>query len=111
MVCFFFSSRRRHRRSLRDWSSDVCSPDLVAAGLLAWVLQHPCEEPGGDDRHSSRQPVHVVEQVERMAHAREPDQIGRASCRERVYTPAGAVSVKNKNRSTNRRHSTTSYTC
>src|SRR5438874_6306840 len=22
---FFFSSRRRHTRSLRDWSSDVCS--------------------------------------------------------------------------------------
>src|SRR5699024_8809126 len=27
-VCFFFSSRRRHTRSKRDWSSDVCSSDL-----------------------------------------------------------------------------------
>src|SRR5437588_417770 len=26
---FFFSSRRRHTRSLCDWSSDVCSSDLV----------------------------------------------------------------------------------
>src|SRR6266704_3581282 len=26
--CFFFSSRRRHTRSKRDWSSDVCSSDL-----------------------------------------------------------------------------------
>src|SRR2546421_8843376 len=25
---FFFSSRRRHTRSDRDWSSDVCSSDL-----------------------------------------------------------------------------------
>src|SRR5438132_9223289 len=25
---FFFSSRRRHTRSLCDWSSDVCSSDL-----------------------------------------------------------------------------------
>src|SRR5690349_24641173 len=25
---FFFSSRRRHTSSLRDWSSDVCSSDL-----------------------------------------------------------------------------------
>src|SRR6266536_4813782 len=25
---FFFSSRRRHTRSTRDWSSDVCSSDL-----------------------------------------------------------------------------------
>src|SRR5439155_9416823 len=27
--CFFFSSRRRHTRWPRDWSSDVCSSDLV----------------------------------------------------------------------------------
>src|SRR3712207_7805198 len=28
MICFFFSSRRRHTRYWRDWSSDVCSSDL-----------------------------------------------------------------------------------
>src|SRR5690606_39363516 len=28
-VCFFFSSRRRHTRFSRDWSSDVCSSDLA----------------------------------------------------------------------------------
>src|SRR5216684_7845141 len=27
---FFFSSRRRHTRCSRDWSSDVCSSDLAA---------------------------------------------------------------------------------
>src|SRR5699024_11581310 len=27
-LIFFFSSRRRHTRSKRDWSSDVCSSDL-----------------------------------------------------------------------------------
>src|SRR3989442_11246653 len=26
---FFFSSRRRHTRCGRDWSSDVCSSDLI----------------------------------------------------------------------------------
>src|SRR3712207_8930899 len=31
-VFFFFSSRRRHTRYWRDWSSDVCSSDLVMAG-------------------------------------------------------------------------------
>src|SRR2546421_207982 len=30
---FFFSSRRRHTRSDRDWSSDVCSSDLRADKL------------------------------------------------------------------------------
>src|SRR5690606_40936776 len=28
MFLFFFSSRRRHTRFSRDWSSDVCSSDL-----------------------------------------------------------------------------------
>src|SRR5207245_3053820 len=29
LVLFFFSSRRRHTRCYRDWSSDVCSSDLL----------------------------------------------------------------------------------
>src|SRR5207249_8423893 len=32
---FFFSSRRRHTRSKRDWSSDVCSSDLRFLGGTA----------------------------------------------------------------------------
>src|SRR5215469_7517295 len=32
---FFFSSRRRHTSSLRDWSSDVCSSDLRATAAAA----------------------------------------------------------------------------
>src|SRR5699024_11371147 len=32
-MLFFFSSRRRHTRSKRDWSSDVCSSDLLIAKL------------------------------------------------------------------------------
>src|SRR5690625_7005055 len=31
---FFFSSRRRHTRWPRDWSSDVCSSDLAGERLL-----------------------------------------------------------------------------
>src|SRR5438067_9517330 len=31
-IFFFFSSRRRHTRSKRDWSSDVCSSDLAFHG-------------------------------------------------------------------------------
>src|SRR5205814_7326169 len=34
---FFFSSRRRHTRCLSDWSSDVCSSDLVTLGAHASV--------------------------------------------------------------------------
>src|SRR2546427_3528329 len=35
IVFFFFSSRRRHTRFDCDWSSDVCSSDLVAG--IAWI--------------------------------------------------------------------------
>src|SRR2546429_5219092 len=33
--CFFFSSRRRHTRCSRDWSSDVCSSDLQFGKKIA----------------------------------------------------------------------------
>src|SRR5690554_6970116 len=33
-IFFFFSSRRRHTRCGRDWSSDVCSSDLTHKGNL-----------------------------------------------------------------------------
>src|SRR6266849_4049542 len=39
MFFFFFSSRRRHTRSTRDWSSDVCSSDLISADV-AYAVWH-----------------------------------------------------------------------
>src|SRR5207253_2230691 len=41
---FFFSSRRRHTRWPRDWSSDVCSSDLIEE--VAGVLSHEAERRG-----------------------------------------------------------------
>src|SRR5256886_6629440 len=38
IVFFFFSSRRRHTRFDCDWSSDVCSSDLVSAATIAVAL-------------------------------------------------------------------------
>src|SRR3712207_8823097 len=38
---FFFSSRRRHTRYWRDWSSDVCSSDLKLLDL-----ERPLEKGG-----------------------------------------------------------------
>src|SRR5438067_9812902 len=35
---FFFSSRRRHTRSKRDWSSDVCSSDLRCGAALTALV-------------------------------------------------------------------------
>src|SRR6266568_8569613 len=46
MLFFFFSSRRRHTRWNCDWSSDVCSSDLI--GDDARVRQPPAGQPGGE---------------------------------------------------------------
>src|SRR3712207_6907595 len=49
---FFFSSRRRHTRYWRDWSSDVCSSDLLHLGhavalLVGEVSAQGVAQPGG----------------------------------------------------------------
>src|ERR1019366_9942647 len=37
----FFSSRRRHTRLVSDWSSDVCSSDLLSwANMLGWFRSY-----------------------------------------------------------------------
>src|SRR2546422_6489949 len=42
ILCFFFfSSRRRHTRCSRDWSSDVCSSDLILLGAFGASSREP----------------------------------------------------------------------
>src|SRR5690606_40264021 len=47
-VFFFFSSRRRHTRFSRDWSSDVCSSDLLAADRPIHLLSFEKAEDWAD---------------------------------------------------------------
>src|SRR5260221_578155 len=47
IILLFFSSRRRHTRSLCDWSSDVCSSDLfdvscVPTTVAPFTVPPPC---------------------------------------------------------------------
>src|SRR5690606_19201416 len=53
---FFFSSRRRHTRFSRDWSSDVCSSDLVrqAGRAVADRNRLACPRPSPAGRRPSR---------------------------------------------------------
>src|SRR5690606_41033752 len=52
LIFFFFSSRRRHTRFSRDWSSDVCSSDLEALhGPWSWPFgPHGTPADAFDDR-------------------------------------------------------------
>src|SRR5690606_39369846 len=92
---FFFSSRRRHTRFSRDWSSDVCSSDLgilehadaVQARQLAAHGFDVLRMAGGlDDREAG---LGVGGDPLDLAGGGE---IGRASCRERVKSREVAVS-------------------
>src|SRR3712207_9445165 len=106
-IFFFFSSRRRHTRYWRDWSSDVCSSDLdtVMREMETEHLKEAIEglperaryvlvrryglddrEPAtlaelGDELDISRE---RVRQLQREAERILKGEIGRASCRERV---------------------------
>src|SRR5437899_13098205 len=98
---FFFSSRRRHTRCLSDWSSDVCSSDLgrpCGSACEPFVPVHnitprniTCPSwMGTSSRLNQPSPSWYVTTAK----------IGRASCRERVYTAAGGGSVKKRTEGT-----------
>src|SRR5207245_4396516 len=100
---FFFSSRRRHTRCYRDWSSDVCSSDLWSyvcpklAGLRNVGLETHVT-PGGafEDAAELGAVVRLVlVDPERHASQRvDRPEIGRASCRERVWSWEDWVAVE-----------------
>src|SRR5207253_6321981 len=106
---FFFSSRRRHTRWPRDWSSDVCSSDLRRC-------RGGSESPptcGAPERRAPQRrelmPPHgavereAVHQQDRRAVAPNLDaqlggpEIGRASCRERGEVKGGRRPTQRKN--------------
>src|SRR5207247_6540868 len=100
-----FSSRRRHTRSTRDWSSDVCSSDLEELGTgpasIYWhvrnkgeLLQLLYERVMEEVRLPAPDPSRWTEQLRELARQvrdiMRRHQIGRASCRERGEAEGGA---------------------
>src|SRR5699024_11322916 len=84
---FFFSSRRRHTRSKRDWSSDVCSSDLgttysLAEPFMVVATANPVEMEG-TYRLPEAQRDRFLAQTS-MGYPLAGAEIGRASCRESV---------------------------
>src|SRR5437879_10923986 len=102
---FFFSSRRRHTRYIGDWSSDVCSSDLVRGRVVGAVHLHGRTSAERHLQHvrdqmrlgivvlavPRRRPRRVEVAETDRAHSvpRRVVQIGRASCRERVWIAVG----------------------
>src|SRR5260221_9937982 len=90
-VFFFFSSRRRHTRSLCDWSSDVCSSDLLAKRALNPSLCFLPQRPNAPEslfpfprqKNQAHASIFAFLKAHQVLFDEQP-QIGRASCRERV---------------------------
>src|SRR2546429_1364733 len=78
---FCFSSRRRHTRCSRDWSSDVCSSDLHVRGALHVVL--PAH------RHHGRTPATDHPAGEHQVQER-GDQVGAVGVLGEAHRPQGA---------------------
>src|SRR5256885_7399699 len=88
----FFSSRRRHTRLQGDWSSDVCSSDLLTDEQKRFQASKMAVHAAMVDR-MDREIGRVLDQLRAM-HALDNTvifflsdngaEIGRASCRERV---------------------------
>src|SRR5690606_40478149 len=106
-----FSSRRRHTRFSRDWSSDVCSSDLRSNQWNNARHEHRhYRKPGAIfftdyvlSGYSRPVPMEVIQQQlqDLSDHLLVPLpertlKIGRASCRERVKIEVGAGAWKNK---------------
>src|SRR5699024_9358695 len=61
-------SRRRHTRSKRDWSSDVCSSDLTLQSEYVMTYERACElyEPVQNIKHAKETVDHIKYQIERL---------------------------------------------
>src|SRR5699024_11789957 len=101
ICCFFFSSRRRHTRSKRDWSSDVALPICDYIGGVGGGRRSQAQEGGSQAKFLMRLLMNydyaIAFDVEEGQQLPQIDaQIGRASCRERVYVPVGEGRLKRK---------------
>src|SRR5262249_59338271 len=87
LLSFFFSSRRRHTRLVSDWSSDVCSSDLIAPALIE-THGYPKLTSALKQKVFGLNGARVygidIPERRRKTEADPIGKIGRASCRERV---------------------------
>src|SRR5699024_11429657 len=91
-LVFFFSSRRLHTSSKRDWSSDVCSSDLTKTGSTPPVppaIPAASTSPGKSGRRRTFPGSSPRPRPASLLRNWSPGrlwEIGRASCREREKT-------------------------
>src|SRR5690348_17687817 len=83
-VFFFFSSRRRHTRWTGDWSSDVCSSDLLRCG--GWQCGPGASASPGLAGGARAAPAGVGARAAGHRRARQPGRAGRGHGADRKST-------------------------
>src|SRR3546814_4716241 len=86
LFVFFFKQKTAYDMLISDWSSDVCSSDLFAAPIL---LDHDRDVEADERADVGREEAVGADDLDHRPAARERDrhlhdEIGSASCRERV---------------------------
>src|SRR3546814_7358195 len=101
MFFFFFKQKTAYDMRISDWSSDVCSSDLLALAAACALAACSTTDAGRDYVEAARRIVADLEETERRASGEYQTprgelsitmpiefgvrhEIGRASCRERV---------------------------
>src|SRR3546814_10723147 len=83
-VCFFFKQKTAYEMRISDWSSDVCSSDLAGIEQAEDDEGADGEEGGQLDQRLEGDGQHHAAMLLGRLHMAHAEQIGRASCRERV---------------------------
>src|SRR5436305_14978478 len=108
MFFFFFSSRRRHTRCGRDWSSDVCSSDL---GRLIFAVErgHGALVIRGERARTSERAdqyecdaAHARADIARLQTRSEERRVGK-ECRSRGWPDHRKKKIQNNNESDDRK--------
>src|SRR3546814_21178882 len=109
---FFFKQKTAYEMRISDWSSDVCSSDLLPTAPARWRAGRRSSRPPSRDHHIETGPDHrdrrtlmTGTNATRGGAGASGVPIGRASCRERVCpyveisVVAGSLKKKKRNHS------------
>src|SRR3546814_7905048 len=82
---FFFKQKTAYEMRISDWSSDVCSSDLDPAHHVERLAsRHHLAQLGAGNLHPIRRKIRELPAGQVVVKHFGEDEIGRASCRERV---------------------------
>src|SRR3546814_12226316 len=99
MFCFFFKQKTAYEMRISDWSSDVCSSDLLIEGriLLRDIIDLDATYGGGPSEDAMNQAVEAIAEMEDEPAAKEEPK-GAAKGKDGKESKATAAKVKEEHK-------------